>query len=483
MRISEKFVLNKSQYELDFVDVDTDIDIPLFLDPYFIAKNDFPLASEAHLSLRSFFECLLSALREDRKKDAEELFSHLGETNEISLGFSQSTPQGKGMGPSDGAKIFKSLKESRALQTGIMEDIEDFRIFIDNVDKDKMSDMTANIIKKQLIEYTQAQCALWNIPTTAGVPSGYYWERQTNTWENQYMNMLVMNGRKILLVPKRIVSFSKEYTPQKYMQHFVLNYLQNEQLRLNGHLVQRRKDKAGTKFVTKKSVREKEEKEQTIDKNWLAQFTEKHPEIFREFRQKAKSKIRPISNIDITFEDISSLCAFLERRLNEIPSGGEAATEYHRTVVGIMELLFYPHICSPTIEKEIHDGRKRIDIVFDNCAESGFFFRLCNRHDVPSRFIIVECKNYSRDVENPELDQIGGRFSPNRGKMGIITCRAIDNMNTFILRCSDTYRDSRGLIIPLVDEDFIRLLHFRAEENEAAIDEYIQRRFHDIALV
>jgi len=482
MKISENFGLSKSQYELDFVDVDTNTDTPLFLDPYFIAKSDFPFASEAHLSLRSYFVCLLDALREDRKKDAEELFSHLGETNEVCLGFSRFAPQGKGMGPSDANRIFKSLKESKALQTGIMEDIEDFRIFVDNVDKDKMSDMTANIIKKQLIEYTKAQCALWEIPLTEGVPSGFYWDRKTNTWNNYYTEMLIVNDRKILLVPKRIVSFSKEYTPQKYLQHFVLNYLQNEQLRLNGPLVQRRKDKARTKYVTKKSIREEEEKNQTIDKNWLAQFTGKYPEIFKDFRKITKSKIRPVSNADITYESVSSICSFLENRLRGIDPGGESATTYHRAIVGIMELLFYPYLCAPTIELEIHDKRKRIDIVFDNCAESGFFFRLCNTHDIPSRFIIVECKNYSRDVANPELDQIGGRFSPNRGKMGIITCRTIDDMGTFLLRCSDTYRDSRGLIIPLVDEDFYTLLHFRAEDNEGAIDDYIQKRFHDIAL-
>jgi len=44
MRISKRFGLKKSQYELDFVDVDTATDTLLFLDPYFIAKNDFPFA-------------------------------------------------------------------------------------------------------------------------------------------------------------------------------------------------------------------------------------------------------------------------------------------------------------------------------------------------------------------------------------------------------------------------------------------------------
>lgn len=480
MRISELFDLKKTQHELDFVDVDVDLDTPLFLDPYYIAKNDFPLANEAYLSLSSFFECLLRALRENRTADAEELFSHLGESNEVCLGFSRTKPQGKGMGPTDATRIFKSLKESPALRTGIMEDIEDFRIFVENVDKDKMSDMTANIIKKQLMEYTREQCRIWGIDLTPDVVSGFYWDQNTCTWESSYTEMLVVEKRKILLVPKRIVSFSTDYTPQKYMQHFVLNFLQNEQLRLNGPLVQRRRDKKRTPYVTKKSIREHEQLGNGIDKTWLADFTEKHPEVFATFRQQTKMKLSPVLNTEIVAESIQRICSFLIGRLQVIPAGSDNATDYHRTIVGILELLFYPFLCNPVIEHEIHDGRKRIDIVFDNCAESGFFFRLCNTHGIPSRLIMIECKNYSRDVANPEIDQIGGRFSPNRGQVGIIACRSVDNMQKLIDRCSDTYKDSRGLIIPLVDSDFCELLEYKSKNNDKAIDDFIQKRFHMI---
>ena len=47
MKISEIFNLQKTQYELDFVDIDVDKDIPLFLDPYFISKMEFPFAENA----------------------------------------------------------------------------------------------------------------------------------------------------------------------------------------------------------------------------------------------------------------------------------------------------------------------------------------------------------------------------------------------------------------------------------------------------
>ena len=151
--------------------------------------------------------------------------------------------------------------------------------------------------------------------------------------------------------------------------------------------------------------------------------------------------------------------------------------------MGILEVLFYPFLCSPTAEEKIHDGRKRIDITFDNCAESGFFFRLSNTHGLPSQFIMVECKNYSRDIANPELDQLAGRFSPNRGKVGIVVCRKIENFELFINRCSDTYKDHRGLIIPLVDDDLKYMLSNYKNLGEKVWEDLFQKRYHSIAII
>ena len=449
MKISKKFNLNKTQYELDFVDIDPNIDTPLFLDPYYISKCEFPFAIDAHNTLRSYFEFLLALLRGKKIRQAEELFSHLGETNDVCLGMSRGKPRGRGMGPEDTAAIFKKLMQSRAIHSGIMEDIEDFRIFVPNIDKDKVSDMTANIIKKHLIEYTKEQCELHEIPLIDNVPSGMFWDSRIKAWENHFTQRLVINQRPILLVPKRIVSFTDKYTPTEYKQHFVLNCLQNENLRLQTSLVQKYKN--GESYVTKRSILEREG---FIDKEYLARFTEQHPEVFANFKKQTHEKITNTEGAVLDNICADTVCTYLRNKLASIPSGTAHASTYHTLIIGILELLLYPSLSSPKKEKEIHGGRKRIDITFNNSAESGFFFTLPNKNALlPCPFIFVECKNYSADVANPELDQLSGRFSNRRGRVGILACRALDMSEGFIKRCADTYEDDRGLIIPITDED------------------------------
>ena len=91
-------------------------------------------------------------------------------------------------------------------------------------------------------------------------------------------------------------------------------------------------------------------------------------------------------------------------------------------------------------------------------------------------------KNYSRDIANPELDQLSGRFSPRRGQFGIAACRSIENMELFLSRCADTWNDSRGLIIPIVDDDLVHLLTLFPTRGTAAGEALLQDRYRQIAL-
>src|SRR5262245_22583401 len=48
-------------------------------------------------------------------------------------------------------------------------------------------------------------------------------------------------------------------------------------------------------------------------------------------------------------------------------------------------------------------------------ASSGDYTRF---YTTPAQYIFVESNKFTRDLANPELEQLAGRFSPTRGKCG-----------------------------------------------------------------
>ncbi|MFA6253047.1 MAG: hypothetical protein WCV69_02150 [Patescibacteria group bacterium] len=484
MKISEIFDLKKSQYELDFVDVNIDGDTPLFLDSYFIKNSKSRFGQEASKDIQSFTNHFFGLLRSDLRQEALGLFSYLGEPNETCLGLSRGKPMGRGIGPINTRDIFDSIVSSSAYHAGVLEHLEDLRIFVEGIDKDKTSDMCTNIIRGRLIEYTKNQCHLWGISLTPNIASGFIWNRLERKWENYHADMLVIDNRKILLVPKSMVTYSKDYTSAKYLQHFILNFLQRDHLNRSTHLVQiyKRQDGSERRFVTKESIKDDLQKNQNIElnKEFLVNFTINNPEVFNDFKINTKDFINRIRNEDITEEALDDIIEHLKNKLANIQPGNTQASEYHKTMMGALELLFYPSLINPILEQEIHEGRKRIDVVFENNAETGFFFQLPTIHRMSSSNIMVECKNYSEDISNQALDQMSGRFNPNRGRVGLIVCRNIDDMNTFILRCKDTFNDDRGVIVPLVDQDIILALDQYKSDRNRAIEGIIQNRFNQL---
>lgn len=482
MRISKRFDLGVSQYELDFIDINTSRDLRLFVDPHFLGRRTDRWSIDAAASVQSFFAHFLDLVRTGKLTEARRMFSHLGEPNETCLGMSKGRPQGNAVGEELADEMFESLIESKAVKTGVLTDLEDARVFVKGIDKDRVSDMTTVLIRGHLLKYTIEQCELWGIPLTTDVPSGDVWDAASRTWTSYLARRLIVANKPILLVPKGIVSYSKQYTAKKYHQHFVLNYLKHEHLRLDTVLVQKRKRKDGSirKWVTKKSV---VEYESPGDKDYLAEFTERHLEVFQDFKTKAGLVADSLSNDELTTAKITDVVDHLRGQLPNIPSGTKDATRYHRLVAGILELCFYPALITPRLETPLHEGRKRVDITFDNAATEGFFHRLHDIHKVPSAYIMVECKNYSTEVNNPELDQLAGRFGINRGQFGLLVSRSIDDLDTLILRCADAYKDGRGLMIPLSDVDLDEMLAGRKSGMREPYDTILSERLRRIAMI
>ena len=469
-KISEYFRLNQHQAQLDFVDVDTERDKALYIDPVPLGRGVDSWSQDCSAALTSYFQAIVDAIREGRGAEGLRLLDGLHEPNETSLGLSQGRPSGRGIGDIQARQLYERIRQSRAAQTGILSELSDLELFVPRIGEDKISDITTNIIRRQLIQFTQAQCELHAMPMEADVPTGFLWNQGTAQWDNQFTRLPVIDGRKILLVPKSAVRWNLAFSHEQFREHFVLSYMQDEHLANDTALVETLRN--GRRRVTKKSLKA----EYRIDKEFLARFAADHPNVLAEY--KAVLDIPPEVSTDELAEGFDEV-AFAEQliaELQRIDRGSAHAERYHKFCVGLLEFLFFPSLVMPEKEYEIHEGRKRIDVVYTNNAELGFFGAMLAHPRVGCRKLIVECKNYSKDCANPELDQIAGRFSPLRGRLGFLMGRNFDNRRRFVERCRDTAKDDRGIILPFEDKDLVDMLNWvrlRQRQN-------IERRLHQL---
>ena len=142
--------------------------------------------------------------------------------------------------------------------------------------------------------------------------------------------------------------------------------------------------------------------------------------------------------------------------LINVPKGTKDADNYEKIIEKIFSALFYPNLTYPIKQARLHEGRKRVDIQYSNEAKDGFFSWISTHQ--PCGYIFVECKNYTNEVANPEVDQLAGRFSPRRGKVGLLVIRDCENQELLDKRCRDTAQDDRGFMISLTDQDVIQLI-------------------------
>jgi len=451
MKFSEYFQLNKKQEELDFVDIPIDGgDLKLFIDPYAISIRKDIWSQKANSIIVDFFNEIVQLIRDEKNRNALDLLSNLREPNETHLGYSKHKSRGSGIGGQTAKNLHKALSESSAVKTGFLSKLEETELMVDGISHDRISDLTTNVIKQQLIEYTISQCELLHIPLS-DVPVSNILNTNDMQWESAFRKLPIVNNSKILLVPKIIARHNMSYDSQDYYNNIVLNFLQTEHIRKGSSLVKTLKN--GKRRVTKKILKAIFPK----TKNYLFDISKENPELLKQYQDILNKKFRVEESLmDEAEQKYTS--GVLSDRLKQIIVGHTHASNYHSLMIGICEFIFYPSLTRPRKEYEIHEGRKRIDIFMDNSAIGGFFKQLSSLKEINPISVIIECKNYRDEINNPEIDQLSGRFGYYRGNVGISLSRSFENKTKIFKRCKDTLNDGRGLILPMEDRDVFEML-------------------------
>lgn len=482
MRISEYFNLGRTQAALDFIDVDVEGDTRAFVDPRAIKRIPGEWAQGCVGLLQDFFSQVLVAVRDDDWETGLRLLDGLREPNETHLGLSTARARGSGLGTGLSEEVWNELRRSEAAQSGLLQDLEETALVIRGINTDRISDITTNVIRQPLIDYTQDMAELYEIPLEH-VGAGHTWDPDARAWQpEQYADLPVTPTGRLLLVPKAIVRVRLDFDAGEYYRRHILEALMERELAAGTALVHTLK--SGRKRVYKKDVDSKYKREVGPDKRLNDELTREQPELLDHYRaDKGKPEFRrPLLNLyqlsQITGADPPDWDRLLER-VTSLPTGGDDAHAYHRAVESLLTALFYPSLVNPRIESELHQGRKRIDIRYTNSGAGGFFGWTQSNYP-PQPYVFVECKNYSADLGNDALDQISGRFSAQRGKLGLLICRRFEDKPAFVARCRDTARDDRGFVLTVDDGDLEMLVAARKNEDGPELFRILEGRFGEL---
>lgn len=451
--MSEYFNLGRTQPFLDFVDVPLDTDVEVFVDPSAIKSMGSTWGHECASLIQNFFETVLRHIQSGNNLHAQKLLSSLNERNEFHLGFSTGKSRGHGFGTKAANSVWQALSQSQASISGLLKDLEDTCLLIHGIGTDMLSDAVCNIIRGPLLRYTQDMCGYYDIPMVPEVASGPIWNASAEEWEQGLVPLPMTEFGKVVFVPKIFVRHRLLYQYDEYYRHYLLPEMQQEEISANSGLVEILKN--GEPNVTKKSLMEK----YGADKLSVVRESLKRPHILEVYKKNKDSMVpRPLSHKEISEIEQTEPPDWKEllSQLKLLATGLNTASKYEDLIEKIFSALFYPALCNPKKQKEIHKGRKRIDITYMNEANHGFFYWASLHYSCAH--IFVECKNFGKEVGNPEVDQLSGRFSPSRGQIGILVCRNIENRTLLMERCVGTAKDQRGFIIPLDDKDLEKMI-------------------------
>jgi hypothetical protein len=206
---SQYFGVDRNEDEIWF-DPILDSDTDLFIDPFLIFKQPVPPFESAHEGIVQFFNQAfqLAATTGGRRTGPrwERLLRVLNfpEPKELCLGYTEFGTSGSGSGQGFSRVIAAGILESIARGIVDVTHFEEIGLLHEGIAHDRISDITANILKPQLVTYTTEVAARHGLKTHRLPLRNAVFDADGVRWVDAYVDLPInpFSTRGVLLVPR-----------------------------------------------------------------------------------------------------------------------------------------------------------------------------------------------------------------------------------------------------------------------------------------
>jgi len=448
----EPLLRGVSQFDVDFVIPRVGIDLPLGIDPFLLYKSRNPEYRSLHSQLLVAFNAGIAAIRRGDIASAKRLFA-FPEVAEIGLGHTATGRKGSGVGSHLAGLIIDTLTHSPGLQERGVKHVEEMQLVSAGIGPDRVSDITANILKEFLVEYTQKQCSIWSIPLESGAPIEHIYDPDLHEWTDGYFDLPVSpaDGLPILFVPRRIVRSLPWINYDDFVRTEFRAYLEAKRVQ---------RGQAGPREASKPEVASITRKDIVVVERYVRQ------------KEIAAADARP--TLEYIDTDACEQADKLKHRLSAIPSGAEAASAYQQLVLEVLNFLFNPELIDGEPEVRTVEGTERRDIIFSNDSDESFWDYIRSEHS--GLLVMFEVKN-KETLDLAAVNQTATYLGDRIGSFGVIVTRnfAPDTIQRKLFAVYNDSAPKRKVILVLSDADLRELLDLRCRNGDPT--KWVQRHY------
>ncbi|MEO2205033.1 hypothetical protein ABGV42_14965 [Paenibacillus pabuli] len=419
-RLNDFHDLPFTQEEADFAIPFLDEDIPLYLDPFLLWKSPSMQDNALHAIISNSFNHLGHLIKKNNEKEATEILIRASECTEVGLGTS-GNKSGMRIGGKTATSILSLFNSVPQITEGGFTHFEEIQLYVNQISKDRVSDIACNFLKSFLIDFTIQQCEKHKIPMEkTKVQDLYNHKTYQIIEEDTYLPINPETKKPVLLVPKRWL----RYIPWINYEDYFDGYFVKE--------VWQDKDNVPSRVE-------------------ILEYNRKNYDVVQNFIKMKERTFEDCKN-DPLFKSIPVTSA--KRKLNEIiklPSGktDNADKKYEDHVCQLMASALYPHLDFAQAQSRTDSGALIRDLIFYNNRSFDFLKDIYD--DYKSRQIVMELKNVAK-VERDHVNQLNRYLTDSFGSFGILITRNPLPKPIF-KNTIDLWSGQRKCIIALTDED------------------------------